>query len=278
MARLSKQAWKRHDDAEALLSLSRALTYDEVYQVMEDWHPEARNNVGVAGAFFTPLALAYDAMLLKQYGGERRHYLDLCAGIGRLSFALSCWHEHDGGHTHVTAIEINQDYIDVGRRALRDVPRLSVDWVRGNAFDIDVAGAHAPYDVGVSNPPFGKPKTVQSAGLQFAGSAELMAAEVIARTCTYGGTLICGAQIVPWRRSLRGATESFDDAERSEYFRWTQAHPGWMLERTSLDVRTPAYQFDVGVQFEVALIGREYEDYAMPAEFAGLPLFEGVPA
>lgn len=278
MARLSKQEWKRHDDAEALLSLSRALTSDEVAQVMSGWHPEARTNVGVAGAFFTPLALALDLTMFVQYGGERRHYLDLCAGIGRLSYAMALRHEKDGGHTHVTAVEINPEYIDVGRRVLRDVPRLSVDWVQGNAFDMSVVGAGAPYHVGISNPPFGKPKTATGAGLRFTGSAELMAAEVILRTCTYGGALICGTQIVPWRRSLRGAAESVDEVERSEYGRWRMANTGWMLQRMSLDTSVEAYQFDVSVRFEVATIEREDEVYTVPAEFAGLPLFEGVPA
>lgn len=85
MARLNKQLWKKHEDAEALLSLSRPLTTDEVEQVLTDWHPEARTNVGVAGAFFTPLALARDVAMLVAYGHTRPRYLDLSARHGRLT-------------------------------------------------------------------------------------------------------------------------------------------------------------------------------------------------
>lgn len=275
MARLNKQLWKKHDDAEALLSLDRPLTDDEVQQVLTDWHPEARTNVGVAGAFFTPLALALDVTMLATYNGGRPHYLDLCAGIGRLTWAMSRWHAWSNEPVHVTAVELNAEYVDVGRRVLRDVPNLTVDWVVGNAFDFATVEPLAPFHAGMSNPPFGKPKTNVSAGLRYTGAGELQAAEVIARTCTYGGILICGAQVVPWRRSLAGAREEYEGAKRVEYEDWRRANDGWYLERTSLDPLTEAYQFDVGVSFEIAEIDRIDGAYGVLAELAGLPLFEG---
>ena len=87
MARLATNRWQAHEDAEALLSLGRALTDEEIEQVLTDWNPAARHNIGVTGAFFTPMDLAHDVVALAVLGTGGR-YLDLCAGTGRLTWWL----------------------------------------------------------------------------------------------------------------------------------------------------------------------------------------------
>ena len=83
MAKLTKARRKAHAEAEAILTKDK-ITDDERDFVFRSWHEGATHENGAAGAFFTPFDLACDFAL----DGAGRRVIDLCAGIGVLSYII----------------------------------------------------------------------------------------------------------------------------------------------------------------------------------------------
>ena len=115
-----------------------ALTIDEQEFVLRHWQESqnATTATALAGAFFTPLDLAFDFAIEVAAG----RIIDLGAGIGTLSWAV---------HRHLTAspsrprpelvcVERNREYVRVGRRVLPEA-----DWICADLFDLpmDFVGA-----------------------------------------------------------------------------------------------------------------------------------------
>lgn len=150
MARLSKAQAKLHQQAVALLAKD-VLSLDEREFVLNHWQESANHINSVAGAFFTPVGLA-DDLSLEVSGGraEKGSIIDLCAGIGALAFSAY----HRNGHNRdqaprVVCVEINPDYVAVGRKVLPEA-----EWICADVFDL-------PPDLGrftfaIANPPFGR--------------------------------------------------------------------------------------------------------------------------
>ena len=89
MAKLTKARSKVHRQAEELLAKD-VLTLDEKVFVYENWNEAALHDNTRSGAFFTPVDLANDFKL--EVPGPR--ILDICAGIGILSFCKLHFHHH----------------------------------------------------------------------------------------------------------------------------------------------------------------------------------------
>lgn len=149
MAKLTKDQAKQHAEAVRILTKS-VLTYDERVFVLENWREDANHINGVAGAFFTPYGLARD--LATEIFGTL--IVDLCAGIGSLAFAAQ---QFDPSR-EITCVEMNPDYIEVGRKI---VPHAN--WVCADVFDFMPVLADTKrtcsYDCAIANPPFGNVKT-----------------------------------------------------------------------------------------------------------------------
>jgi len=147
MAKLTKAQGKAHQQACDLLKKD-VLTQDDKEFVLRNWHEGATHVNSMAGAFFTPLDLAYDFAIEVTDG----RVIDLCAGIGMLSYATLHRQYLSKERLHLTCVEINADYIEVGRKILPEAT-----WIQASVFDVFDMGL-GRFDCAISNPPFGATK------------------------------------------------------------------------------------------------------------------------
>ena len=91
MAKLSKQQTKMHRQACEILE-KETLTEDEKLFVLDHWHEGADRPVSESGTFFTPTSLASDFELDVLRQGR---ILDVCAGIGALSYYVRLRDQHE---------------------------------------------------------------------------------------------------------------------------------------------------------------------------------------
>lgn len=145
MAKLTKAQRKAHAEAEAILTKDR-LSDDEREFVFQNWHEGASFMNGSAGAFFTPFDLASDFSL--DAGSGR--IIDLCAGIGILSYFVSQRCPYGSEPAELTCIEINPRYCEVGRKLLPQARWINADVFDWKALDL------GRFDCAIANPPFGR--------------------------------------------------------------------------------------------------------------------------
>ena len=109
MAKLTKAEIKEHNIALRLLEKD-VLTFEEKLIVYEKWNESAISLNSEAGAFFTPIDFAND-FSLELYNNKST--IDLCAGIGMLSFVA--YHYKDC--KDITCVEFNPIYCEIGKKA-----------------------------------------------------------------------------------------------------------------------------------------------------------------
>lgn len=143
--KLTKEQAKNHQKCQDILSQDR-LSYDDKLFVLEYFHEGANNVNSSAGAFFTPYGLARD------FGLEiwnKRKIIDLCAGIGMLSFVAF----HEYAVMDITCLEVNPEYLAVGKKILPEA-----NWVLGSVTDKKLIESLGHFGQAISNPPFGNIK------------------------------------------------------------------------------------------------------------------------
>ena len=145
MAKLTKEQRKAHAEAQSILTKDR-LTEDEIEFVFRNWHEGAEFINGAAGAFFTPYDLAGDFAL----DGAGGRVIDLCAGIGVLSYFVGERARSGSRMTELTCVEINPKYCEVGRKLLPYARWINADVFDWRALDL------GRYDIAIANPPFGR--------------------------------------------------------------------------------------------------------------------------
>ncbi|MDR6818477.1 hypothetical protein J2X76_003654 [Neorhizobium sp. 2083] len=177
MAKLTKAQAKAHQQACDLLAKD-VLTEDERFFVIDNWQESAAHINTVAGAFFTPYGLARD-LAIETFAGRM---IDLCAGIGVLSFAASMMHRWSQTPIDLTCVEINPDYVAVGKKLLPEAT-----WIEASVFDVlDMDLGH--FDIAVSNPPFGNIKRPdgKSAPRYTGAEFEFHVIDIAAQLANYG--------------------------------------------------------------------------------------------
>lgn len=176
--KLSKTLIKAHNQALEILQKD-ILTEDDKYFVLENWHEGANHVNSAAGAFFTPVGLARDFSL--EVAGDK--IIDLCAGIGGLAFAYQQKRFFDKENLEITCVEINPDYIEVGKKILPEA-----NWIQASIFDIPLV---KEYDCAISNPPFGNIPRHGKTSPRYTGSEfEYHVMDIAAHLADYGAFII----------------------------------------------------------------------------------------
>ncbi len=159
MSRVSTRLQKMHQQAIEILKKD-SLTTDERWFVYENFHEGAGNLNGLLGAFFTPLALAHEFRL--QIDGHK--VIDLCAGIGALSFHYFHGFYHETP-PEITCVEINPQFVETGKKLLPEA-----NWICADITDPDVIASLSTYDYAYGNPPFGTINSTSNRYLKYQGS------------------------------------------------------------------------------------------------------------
>lgn len=184
MAKLTKAQTKAHNEAVKLLEKDK-LTEDDKEFVFRNWNEGAAHMNGAHGAFFTPFDMAFDFSY--DVGGGR--VIDLCAGIGMLSYAvMSLRNMRDDNYTpEITCVERNPDYVEVGKKLLPEA-----DWICADVFDVIGMGLHDPnlFDYAISNPPFGNIKRQASAPRYQGSDFEFHVIDIAAHIARHGTFIV----------------------------------------------------------------------------------------
>lgn len=181
MTKLSKLQSQNHMRAMDLVYSDAILSFDDKMFILENYHESQGQLNALAGAFFTPPMLARDFSI--EVSGNS--IVDLCAGIGALSFA--CNRED----CNITCIEQCAEYVTVGKRI---VP--SAKWIHADVFSVELG----KYDCAISNPPFGAIKGDAFKGKYTGGQFEYKVIELASRHASRG-VFILPQMSAPFRYS-----------------------------------------------------------------------------
>lgn len=204
MSKISKDAAKRHKQALDLVHSDRHLTLDDRFFILENFHEGATNINGLAGAFFTPEGLARDFAIEVCNG---KSLIDLCAGIGRLSFACR------DRAKRIVCVEQNPDYAAVGMRVMPEA-----EWIVGDVFTIGDIGH---FKWAISNPPFGAIKTSSAFDGVYSGARfEYKLIELASRIADNGAFIIPQSS-APFRYSGRQSFKEEMDKECAKFVNQT---------------------------------------------------------
>jgi predicted RNA methylase len=210
MAKLTKQQSKLHAQACALLEKDE-LTYDEKIFVLENWHEGARHDQTYGGAFFTPLSYALTFAI--EVPG--RKIIDLCAGIGMLAYAVLRNHPFKRDEDFdITCVEINPDYIEVGKKIL---PHAR--WIQADVLDLppDIGN---DYHCAISNPPFGARKADGSRARYTGKHFEYKVIDLASTLARYG-VFIVPQNLSPYQMSGRRSKEEVASRDYEQFVKMT---------------------------------------------------------
>ena len=154
MAKIAKNKLKLHNQSLELVRLERDLTMTEKEFVLENYKPYADHNVTKTNAFFTPveLAMAATVEMPAPYDFSRPvRIIDLCAGVGMLSFAYYHYSGFNTSLVELVCVELTEEYVEVGKKILPEAT-----WIHGSILDRDIMDGLGQFDCFISNPPFVK--------------------------------------------------------------------------------------------------------------------------
>ena len=199
--KLTKEQSKAHQNAMELVHSDKALSWEERKFILDHYSEQQCQLNALSGAFFTPWGLARDFAIEVGYADGVGSMIDLCAGIGALSFACE-----DKG-LEITCVEMCEAYVTVGKRV---VP--SANWVLADCFSIN-----GKFDFAISNPPFGAIKGGAYDGPYTGGQFEYKVIAHAARLAQYG-VFILPQMSAPFRYSGE-RTFREEETEKARKFR-----------------------------------------------------------
>lgn len=180
--KLSKQQIKQHQSAVDILNKDK-LTFDDKLFVYQNWIPAYEEQIGLIASYFTPYEMAKDFQL-EIIGSS---IIDLCAGIGMLSFLYYHYNSHMQEPPKVTCIERSKTFVEVGKKIFPEAT-----WICDDVFNEDIYKGISKFDCAISNPPFGKIKSsVDCSWLAYKGSEfEYKVIEVASHVANNGAFII----------------------------------------------------------------------------------------
>jgi len=205
MAKLTRQAAAKHK--KALTILENDILTEEQKDLVFLNYQESANSVNTDfGAFFTPLSMAFefshDAAI--ESGGE---YIDLCAGIGALSYALM---KRNPDIKRMVCIDINPEYVAVGKKLVPEA-----EWYCLDVTDLEAVKALGFFDMAISNPPFGNiPSMKNYDGEFYSGSQAEYKVIDIAGTIARHGAFIIPQTSAPFNYS---GAQYYQNVESGKY-------------------------------------------------------------
>lgn len=184
------------------------LTFEQKEFILQNYQGDG---IGGTGAFFTPEGLAWDFTIDSNCTGR---CIELCAGIGRLSFCQYIRHRPE----HITCVELNPDYVAVGKRVLPEA-----EWVCMDALKYT---SDKSYDIVYGNPPFGKISTSTIQTGSYSGG------EFEYKVITHGASLAWyGVWIVPQGSAgfVYSGAQYYDRRESMKYKKFSE-QTGYVFE------------------------------------------------
>jgi len=211
MSKLTKTEIKEHIKVLELLEHEN-LTDDETLFVFENYRESANHINSQNGAFFTPFGLARDLSLHVPYTyNQTITIIDMCAGIGVLSYAAALGdNSWSRCHVEITCVEINPDYIEIGKKLIPDAK-----WICGDVLDLDFLKSLGHFDFAISNPPFGNINSNHRKSYK-SGLFEYMVIEAAAGIAD-GGAFIIPQMSAPFAYSGREYYREFDDCRAKKF-------------------------------------------------------------
>lgn len=211
MAKLTKAQRKAHAEAEAILTKDR-LSEDEKDFVFQNWHEGANHISGAAGAFFTPWGLAADFSI--DAGGAGGRVIDLCAGIGILSYFLHHRAKWTDSCPDLTCVELNPRYVEVGKKLLPEARWICADVFDWREWNQELGGQR--FDVAISNPPFGTIKRTGNGPRYRGRSFEFHVIDIAAELADQG-TFIVPQRSAAFRYSGMHCHQRTDTGPAADY-------------------------------------------------------------
>lgn len=195
MAKISKQDLKVQKEVQELLWSKPTLTLDETEFIYENYNPSMDDNITEHGVFFTPLELAQDFNI---FTSKKGHIVDVCSGIGMLSYKLICYAYYQNNIESLTLVEYSPKFTEIAKKLIsplsaynEDRRSFTINFVCADAYASDTwknlisslpLSADGKYNLMISNPPYGTcPKEYKdkySDHLKYFGERELMAVEL----------------------------------------------------------------------------------------------------
>ncbi|RPK28812.1 hypothetical protein EES39_41070 [Streptomyces sp. ADI92-24] len=248
MAKLTKEQERLHREASRLVKLSRDLTEEERETVLDHWQESSTTSNSLDGAFFTPEGLALDLRL--EVNGQR--VIDLCAGIGRLAWAVQDkWHQRFEGRPprELVCVEKNPAYVEVGRKV---VPEAR--WICADVFTLDPATL-GRFDYAVANPPFGRVERTGN-GPRYRGPNFEFHAIDIASTLARKGVFVVPQMSAPFRIS---DVPSYEEQHSTAYERFHRETGFTLSSRVGIDTSAYADEWR-GVSPRTEVVFADFED------------------
>lgn len=192
MSRLTKPEIRQHIQAiEYIKELPTVTGLDmkEQYElyVLEKFDPSysSAHLVVNAGIFFTPVELAKDFRVEAQ---GHKSIIDLCAGIGHLSYWMQDWIKWDD--LRLVCVEINPEFVAVGKVL---VPNAT--WICADILDPEFPIKYLDqenFSIAIANPPFGKNMAMKKTHhLNYTGgSFEFKTIEIASKIARSGAFII----------------------------------------------------------------------------------------